>query len=111
MKKLIVDVRLVRKEGWKLPRFRSCMYRPVRGVLRLREDHADDLMRLCRVAELLDPVTGRPVEGVLPLYDAQLIAADGLSWTLTGFERVWDAGRLIDYAQTWLVDPAELTGE
>ena len=108
MKTLVVEVRLIRKEGWKLPRFRSCMYHPVRGVLRLREDHAQDLMRLCRVAELLNASTGLPVEGLLPLYDATIIAADGFSWTLTGFERVWDAGRTIDYAQTWLVDPVEL---
>lgn len=87
------------------------MYRPVRGILRLREEYAQDLMRLCRVAELIDPGTGQSVEGVLPLYDAQLIAADGFSWTLTGFERFWDAGRLIDYAQTWLVDPAEQAGQ
>ncbi len=65
-------------------------------------------MRLCRVAELLDVGTGLPVDNVLPLYDATIIAADGFSWTLTGFERVWDAGRTIDYAQTWLVDPVEL---
>lgn len=84
------------------------MYRPVRGILVLKEQHADDLMRLCRVATLTDPGTGTPVEGIPPLYDAMLIAADGFSLTLAGFERVWQAGRIIDYAQTWLVDPAEL---
>lgn len=108
MKRLVVSVRLVRKDGWKLPRFRACMHPPVTGVLVLREERVEDLMRLCRVAVLRDPVTQKQIEEVPPLYDATLIAAEGASMTITGFERIWDAGRTIDYAQTWLIEPAGL---
>lgn len=111
MRKLIVEIRLLRREGWRLPRFRACMYPPMRGVLALREVSVPELMRLSRVAELRDSATNLPRPDFPPLYDATLIAADGGSWTLTGFERIRSSSRLIDYAQTWLVDPIELLGE
>lgn len=107
MNTLIVDLHLVRREGWKLPRFRTCMYKPVRGVLRLKEERADDLNRLCRVATLIG-LDKQPLSAVRPLYDAMLIAAEHDRLTLTGFERVWWAGRWLDFAQTWLLDVVEV---
>lgn len=108
MSALIVDLHLVRREGWKLPRFRTCMYKPVRGVLYLREEHVNDLNRLCRVAKLVSPTTRIPLDAVRPLYDAMIIAAEADRLTLTGFERVWWSGRWLDFAQTWLIDVVEV---
>lgn len=109
-KKLVVDLRLVRKEGWVLPRFRSCMYRPVRGVLVLREEHQPDLMRTMRTARLLPEAGGPALADVLPLYDATLVWCDGTRMVLTGFERVqaFPGAQVIDYAQSW---DCELVGE
>lgn len=84
------------------------MHPPMRGLLALRDEHVGELMRLSRVAELRDCKTGMPIAEFPALYDAMLIAADSYSWTLTGFERIWESTRMIDYAQTWLVDPVEL---
>lgn len=84
------------------------MYPPVRGVLRVREGMIPELHRTARVAELIEPDSSALVADVLPLFDAALIFADGQSMTITGFERVWSAGRLIDYAQTWLVSHVEV---
>ena len=91
-----------------MPRFRSCMYPAIRGTLALREVTVTELMRISRVAELRDSATGLSRPDFPPLYDATLIAADDATWTLTGFERIRTASRLVDYAQTWLVDPVEL---
>ena len=106
--KLIVEVRRVREGGWVLPRFRSCMHPPVRGLLRVAERYVPELRRHARVADLLDPKTAVPVAGVLSLLDATLIQAHGDTFTITGIERVQQGMREIDFAQTWLIDPVDL---
>lgn len=104
MPTLLFDLRRVRQQGWVLPRFCSCMLRPVRGVLRVTEQRLNDMHRSARVAELLDPATGHPLADVPPLIDAVLLAADGAGLTITGVERILEGERVIDYAQTWLLD-------
>lgn len=104
MPALLFDLRRVRQQGWVLPRFRSCMLQPVRGVLRVTEQRLPDMHRTARVAQLHDADTGQPLADVPPLIDAALLAADGVSLTLTSFERIQQGERVIDYAQTWLLD-------
>lgn len=104
MPTLLFDLRRVRQQGWVLPRFRSCMLHPVRGILRVSEQRLHDMHRSTRVAELLDPATRQPHPDVPPLIDAVLLAADGAGLTITGVERIREGERVIDYAQTWLLD-------
>lgn len=86
------------------------MYRPVRGVLVLREEHQKDLMRTMRTAWLMPEGGGPALEEVRPLYDATLVWCDGTRMVLTGFERVqaFPGAQVIDYAQSW---DCELVGE
>jgi len=98
----------MREEGWILPRFRSCMLRPVRGVLSLRDERVDDLMRNARIARLVDPDTGVALTAPPALFDATLTRATADEWTLAGFERIEHMGRVVDYAQTWLISPVDL---
>lgn len=105
---MIFEVIPMREKGWALPRFRSCMVRPVRADLEVRDVVDPHMHRATRVAQLLDPVTRKPLERPPPLYDAVLICAKPDYMTLTGFERIMDdfGQREYHYAQSWLLTPA-----
>jgi len=107
----IVEVFSLRLEGWTLPRFRSCMIRPRRGVLLMAEEHVPEWNRTSRVARLQDPDTGAPLEDAGTLYDTTLVCARPECWTLSGIERVEDYQRVIEYAQSWLVTPVSCSAQ
>lgn len=102
---MIFDVVRVREGGWILPRFRSCMHRPVRGSLSVEDRQDPVLNRSTRTARILDPRTGNPVEGLPPLHDATLVCVRSDYLSITGFERIRDplADREYEYAQTWVL--------
>jgi len=104
IRKLIVQVRLLRDAGWILPRYRHAFGQPFEGVFSLREERIVALNRHIRVATLLQVDTMLPVAGILPLYDAVLQRATADEWVFTGFEQIDDGLRVVDTAQTWLVD-------
>lgn len=98
---LIVDIYLVRRQGWVLPRFRACMYRPSRGILLVRDQHIVEMRRHIRVATL-QPTPDSAEPAPPPLHDVQLVWSDGHELMLNGFERIEESpGRWIDYAQSW----------
>ncbi len=81
------------------------MHRPVRGILRVREEFDQKTHRHHRVARLADPVTAATLD-VPPLFDAMLVHADTGFMTLSGFERIAEGlgQREIAFAQSWLLD-------
>ena len=107
----VVEVFPLRLEGWTLPRFRSCMIRPWRGVLLMSEEHVPEWNRGSKVARLRDPDSGAPMDDVGALYDTVLVCARPDCWTLNGIERVEKDLRVIEYAQSWLVTPVERSSE
>lgn len=109
---VLFDVIPLREEGWALPRFRSCMLRPVRADLVVRDVPDRELHRTTRLACLRDPGTLVALEHPRPLYDVTLLCVDSDYMTLTGFERVFDelAQREYHYAQSWLLTRVEEAG-
>lgn len=108
VRKLIVQVRLLRDAGWILPRYRHAFGQPFEGIFSLREERVVALNRHTRVATLQQVDTMAPVAGILPLYDAVLQRATADEWVLTGFEQIDNGLRVVDTAQTWLVDLVRL---
>lgn len=107
---MIFDVLPLRERGWTLPRFRSCMLRPVRAQLSVVDEMDPHLNRATRVARLSDPATGEPLASLGELRDAVLVCVRSDYLTISGVERVLDApgGRVIEYAQTWMLTSASL---
>lgn len=102
-RKLIVQVRRLRDEGWVLPRHRLAFGQLPEGIFSLREELVPALNRHTRVARLLDAGTGTPVEGLLALYDAAVLRAGADEWVVAGMERVLRGLQEVDVAQTWQV--------
>jgi len=82
------------------------------GEFRLRDVKDEELRRHSKVATLVDRISGGPVAGLPPLWDAVLGFANSDQWIVTGFEQVdGDGGTRYDHAQTWIMTPADkLTG-
>lgn len=101
-----------RQRGRLVPQWQLGTRKANIGELCVREVLNSTLRRHCRQATLTDLNTGTPCPDLAPLWDVQLSFASCDHWILTGFEQVDEdsAGR-IDYAQTWILTPADrLTG-
>lgn len=68
------------------------------GVLDIRDTRENSYNRIIKMAYLTDN------EGqiIKQLYNVSIVYLSGDKMSLTGFERIADGGRLIDYAQSWL---------
>lgn len=97
---------LMRERGGLTPKWQRATHRGVVGVLRVIEVRDEVLNRATRQADLLDPGTGAPVDGVLSLRDVQLVHWSGGVLVLNGIERVEAPlqGRAFDYAQSWRLE-------
>lgn len=104
--RLIVRVRLMRREGKEIPRWQHGMGHGQRGFLTIKEEHIEELNRHARVARLeaasAPDETPRPL---LPLVDAQLLNMTPYSFVLTGMERISDGLTTTAYFQSWWVFP------
>lgn len=104
--RLIVSVRLMRREGVEVPRHFHSMGSGHRGYLSLGEEFRPDLRRHCRVAKLDPlPVNGEKPTGLSPLWDAQMIYMTAYSWVLNGTERADDGMTVREFSQSWWVFP------
>ena len=92
-----------------MPRFRSAFFHPIRGQLNIIEEFDPALHRHTLVARLLDPLTGQQMKKPPALFDASLVTVRSDYMTIRGFERVTAelSTRSTEYAQSWLVEPAE----
>ncbi len=102
-RKLIVQVRRLRDEGWVLPRHRLAFGLLPEGIFSLREEMVPMLNRHARVARLLDADTGKPEDNPPALYDAVVLRATADEWIVSGLERVLSGLQEVDVAQTWQV--------
>ena len=102
--KLIVSIRRQYDKGWQLPRFRLAMYRPTEGILIIKDELVTEWNRNSRVARIQDHQSGAELE-FLPLFDVQVVRATPFEWALAGIERINDADRILEFAQTWAVEP------
>ena len=77
----------------------------VRGVLLIDEERDAELMRIVRVARLVEPVKRSDL--LPPLRDVQVVAVRPGWWTLTGFERITEPppGDTACYQQSWFMEP------
>ena len=103
---MLYKVTLVRSDGWVLPRFRGCMFSPVRGHLIITEEFDAVQRRTMRVARLHDPDSGQALPDPPALRDVQIVAAQSDYITLSGFERHDDvlSERQRDVAQSWMLE-------
>lgn len=76
---------------------------PVVGDVRVEEVRDEALGRYIRMARVLDPGHPKSPDLLPTLRDPVLIAMSPLAFTLSGLERVGEQ----DYAQSWLVRPAQ----
>lgn len=99
----------LREKGWLLPRFRLSTT-AITARLHVAEQLDAALNRTVRVAKLLHPSTGAPLDSVPPLCDVQLLhfASEG-RMSLSGVELLSDdlGTREIAYAQSWLLTCAD----
>lgn len=107
---MLLKVKRLRLEGAILPKWRTALFSATPGHIVIR-DYRDEIgNRWMRKASLLDPITGRDVEGVPPLLDAAVIRWETDYLVITGFERVRPneiVDRFYDYQQTWYITPAD----
>lgn len=97
---VIFDMIRVRERGVVVPRFQIGRQRAVRGRLNVGDEYQPELRRHLRRATLQLQGHGQAPE---PLWDVQLVHASGEMLVLGGFERIDDAFRVIEYAQTWVL--------
>ena len=100
---MVFSVLRLRDKGRPLSQREWMNREPAVGDLRVEQLYVETLHRHVRIARLRDPL--RPVgpDELPTLYDPLLLAMSPQAFSLTGFERV-DG---VDYAQSWLVMPAE----
>lgn len=100
---------LIRQDGWRLPRFRSCMQARIVGHLQISDEHDPGLNRAARTARMIDADTCAPIADIKPLRDVQIIAASRTGLTLSGTETIEDeiTRRVRDVAQSWLLEAAD----
>ena len=106
--RLVVEVFLMRQQGWTLPKFRFATGPHIPGVLHVKDEAIPSLNRSARVARLHDVHTGFALDIPRPLIDATLIYQSAEDWVLTGFEQIDDGLRVLDYAQSWYVRPVRI---
>lgn len=81
------------------------------GRLEVKEVMCPGLHRHCRVATIVDDLH-KPLPGLPPLMDVEILSAKMGFWTMTGFERIESGyGNWTDYAQTWIMIPEDERGE
>lgn len=106
---MLFNVTRLKVEGAILPKWRTALLPAILGRVVIR-DYRDDIgNRWMRKALLLDPMTGREVDGFPPLLDATVIRWESDYIVITGFERIQPNGlveRLFDYQQTWYITPS-----
>lgn len=99
----------LRDRGWLLPRFRLSTT-AITARLHVAEQLDAELNRTVRVAKLLDPTTGAPLDSVPPLRDCVLVhfASEG-RLSLSGVEHLRDdlGTREIACAQSWILTCAD----
>jgi hypothetical protein len=101
------DMICARRLGKLVPRWQLGSLSRLRGTLVVREQHDEELNRVCRRACFLVEGTG-PRAAVPTLSDAVLLRASQDVWVLTGVERLAsDSGDERVYAQTWLLTPVD----
>jgi hypothetical protein len=78
----------------------------VQGLLLINEQRDPELMRVVRVARLVDQ-TGLTKDILPPLHDAQVVAVRPGWWTITGFERLVEPppGESACFQQSWFLQP------
>jgi hypothetical protein len=92
-----------RRAGVALPRYEVNAYPGHRGELSIRDERDEGLYRIVKVARL---TCGSSAEGAKPftyaLYDPHIVWMENGRFTLHGFERSYEDGKRIEYAQSWL---------
>lgn len=78
----------------------------VRGLLLIDEQRDPELMRVVRVARLVEKTT-LTTDVLPPLHDAQVVAVRPCWWTITGFERIVQPppGETACFQQSWFLQP------
>lgn len=108
MPNLAVKVLRLRNLGWILPRWQLAMPVGHAGYLRIDDQRVEDWHRFSRTATLFGEDNGEVVAAVPPLHDVALVQMTASHWILSGIERVEKSTQVIDYAQTWYVEPVSL---
>ena len=78
----------------------------VRGLLLIAEQRDAELLRVVRVARLVEK-SKLTTDVLPPLHDAQVVAVRPGWWTITGFERLVEPppGEAVCYQQSWFLQP------
>lgn len=102
---MLWDVVLSREKGRVIPGFQWGRLMAYRGRLIVEEKHVACLKRFSPVATLLpEPPSGKaPTQ----LWDCKLIRLNNDYAVFSGYERIVEDWKEIDYAQTWVVKPAD----
>ena len=100
---MLIRLHRLRERGWPIPRYQFAFKKTILGELTVHEVRDPVLNRHTRVATLLDPTTGAPLD-VPQLLDTQLVGLTREVLSLSGIERVEDPLilKVEDFAQTWL---------
>lgn len=83
------------------------MLRAVPACLRVSDSLDIHLARATRIARLIEPGSNKELS-IPPLHDAVLVCVRPDYMTISGIERFEDplSERIIEYAQTWMLTPA-----
>lgn len=105
---MLFRVLRLREKGWLLPRYRLSTT-AITARLLVSEQLDATFNRTVRVAKLLDPTTGAPLDSVPPLCDVQLLHFASGRMSLSGVELLGDdlGTREIAYAQSWILTAAD----
>lgn len=101
---MLFDLFRSHDRGWALPRFRSCMLQPVRGVLTV-SDHYDPVQgRHLNLARFLEAGSSSPLD-VQPLYNVTVLKIQVDHLVLARIERIEDetSERLLEFHQSWML--------
>lgn len=101
---MLFRVLRLRDRGWLLPRYRLATT-AILARLHVAEQLDPELNRTVRVATLLHPVTGAPLDQVPPLCDVVLVHFASRRMSLSGVENLKNelGTREIAYAQSWIL--------
>ena len=100
---MLIRLHRLRDRGWPIPKYQFAFKKTILGELTVHELFDPVLNRHTRVATLLNPASGAPLD-VPPLRDTQLVGLTREVLSLSGIERLEDplVLKVEDFAQTWL---------